>query len=250
MDSRVISLLKQFLYFLLLLPAFSLNSHSNNSKSLNADPVTLSAYDLKMDIEQIVLAQWQQLGQRKGSRSQVIISGVPESYRSHKCPETLQVDVSKQLTLGRNSLQVSCATSSSWSLTLTAEIEVWRDVVVIRDHLARGERIKTSSLTLQERNIGDLQRGYFTELADVIGNVSKRSLKAGVALNPSMVDLPIIVRRGQAITLRVEQPGLSVNVQGIALKKGRKGDVIKVKNSRTEKVLFGTIINAELILVN
>ena len=247
MDSRVIGLLKQFLYFLLFFSAFSFSIQSNLT---HAENNILSTNDLKSKVERAILSKWQQLGQRKGSRSHVVISGIPESYRAHKCPNSLEIKTNKQLTLGRNSVQVSCETSSSWSLALTAEIEVWRKVVVIRDHLARGELIKTSSLTLQERNIGDLQRGYFTELTDVTGNVSKRSLKAGVALNPSMVDLPIIVRRGQAITLVSELPGISVNVEGIALKKGRKGDTIKVKNSRTEKVLFGTIISAELISVN
>jgi len=206
--------------------------------------------DLKKMVEEKVLSQWQELGQRTGSRSNVIITGLPNSYRSNKCPEELIVDAGKQLTLGRNSIQVSCATSSSWSLMLTAEIEVWRKVVVIRDHLSRGERINLNSLTLQERNIGNLQRGYFTDLSDVSGNVSKRSLRAGVAIDPSMIDLPIIIRRGQEVTLRVEHPGLSVNMKGIALSKGRKGDVIKVKNSRTDKVLFGTIIHADLISIN
>lgn len=240
MNSIYSSFVKHFLYFLFFLPFCSLS---------NASDVIL-ANDLKKVIETEVLSQWHELGQRKGSRSNVIITGVPDSYRSHRCPEKLQVDPGKQLTLGRNSIQVSCATSSSWSLMLTAEIEVWREVVVIRDHLSRGERIRPGSLTLQERNIGNLQRGYFTDLSDVSGNVSKRSLRAGVALDPSMVDLPLIIRRGQMVTLRVEHPGLSVNVKGIALSKGRKGDVIKVKNSRTDKVLYGTIIHADLISIN
>lgn len=240
MNSIYSSFIKHFVYFLFFLPFCSLTHAAD----------VILANDLKKVIESEVLSQWQALGQRKGSRSNVIISGIPNSYRSHACPEKLQVDSGKQLTLGRNSIQVSCATSSNWSLMLTAEIEVWREVVVIRDHLSRGERIRLSSLTLQERNIGNLQRGYFTDLNDVANQVSKRSLRAGVALDPSMVDLPIIIRRGQTVTLRVEHPGLSVNMQGIALSKGRKGDVIKVKNSRTDKVLFGTVVHADLITIN
>lgn len=240
MNSIYSCFVKHFLYFLLLLPICNITY---------ANDVVL-AKDLKKIVEEKVLSQWQELGQRADSRSHVIISGIPDSYRSNQCPEELLVDAGKQLTLGRNSIQVSCATLSNWSLMLTAEIEVWREVVVIRDHLSRGERINLNSLTLQERNIGSLQRGYFTDLSDVSGNVSKRSLRAGVAIDPSMIDLPIIIHRGQEVTLRVVHPGLSVNMKGIALSKGRKGDVIKVKNSRTDKVLFGTIIHANLISIN
>jgi flagella basal body P-ring formation protein FlgA len=133
---------------------------------------------------------------------------------------------------------------------LNADIEVWRDVVVLRDHISRGEKVRNSSLTLQQRNIGKLRRGYYTEFKDITGHISKRSLKAGTAVNPSMISLPIIVQRGQALTLRVERPSFTVNMKGIALKKGRKGDSIKVKNSSSNKVLFGIIIHRDLVLIN
>ena len=133
---------------------------------------------------------------------------------------------------------------------LNADIEVWRDVVVLRDHLSRGQRVKRTSLVLQQRNIGDLQRGYYTEIKGIIGHISKRSLKAGTAISPGMINLPLIVKRGQAITIRVERPGFSVNMKGFALKKGRKGDRIKVKNSNSDKVLYGTIVESDLVLID
>lgn len=240
MNSRSDRIIKQFLSFLLILPMSVLASQGD----------TTSNDQLKHYIEQQVLAQWQSLGQREDEVSKVIISGLPQGYKSPHCSNSLQVKASKQLVLGRNSIQVSCQHKPSWSLMLNADIEVWRDVVVLRDHISRGETVQNSSLTLQQRNIGKLRRGYYTEFNDIIGNISKRSLKAGTAVNPSMINLPIIVQRGQALTLRVERPGFTVNMKGIALKKGRKGDGIKVKNSSSNKVLFGTIIHRDLVLIN
>jgi flagella basal body P-ring formation protein FlgA len=127
---------------------------------------------------------------------------------------------------------------------------VWRDVVVLRDHLSRGQQVKNSSLVLQQRDIGNLQRGYYTDMKDIIGNISKRSLKAGTAISPGMIDLPIIVKRGQTITLRAERPGFAVNMKGLALKKGRKGDRIKVENSNSSRVLYGTIVDSDLVLID
>lgn len=240
MNSRCGRFVKQFFSFLLALAIFSANSYADS----------INSKDLQQEIKQRVLAQWQSLEQRPDALSKVEVIGLPAGYKSQKCPQALKVKANKQLTIGRNSIQVSCPNTSSWSLMLTANIEVWRNVVVIRDHLARGERIQSNSLTLQQRNIGGLQRGYFTSLKQVTGNISKRSLKAGTAVSPSMIDLPIIIQRGQLVTLRVEHPGLAVNMKGIALKKGRKGDVIKVKNSSSNRVLFGTVVHADLVLIN
>ena len=240
MNSRCGRFVKQFFSFLLALSIFGANSYASS----------ISSEDLKHEIKQQVLNQWQSLEQRSDAFSKVEIIGLPAGYKSPTCPQALKVKATKQLSIGRNSIQVSCPNTSSWSLMLTANIEVWRNVVVIRDHLARGERIQSNSLTLQQRNIGGLQRGYFTALKQVTGNISKRSLKAGTAVSPSMIDLPIIIQRGQLVTLRVEHPGLAVNMKGTALKKGRKGDVIKVKNSSSNRVLFGTVIHADLVLIN
>jgi flagella basal body P-ring formation protein FlgA len=210
----------------------------------------MKANQLEQSIRDNVLAQWETIGQRAGVINKVVISGIPQGYKSPECKKPLDVKSTNALRLGTNSIEVSCPQRSSWSLMLNANIEVWRDVVVLRDHLSRGQQVKNSSVVLQQRNIGNLQRGYYTEINGIIGNISKRSLKAGTAISPGMIDLPIIVKRGQTVTLRAERPGFAVNMKGSALKKGRKGDRIKVENSNSNRVLYGTIVDSDLVLID
>lgn len=240
MNSRCERFMKQNLFFLVLHCLCSPLSQANDIKP----------DQLEQHISNSILDQWQVIGQRDGAVSKVVISGIPQGYKSPECRTPLEVKPTNTLRLGRNSIEVSCQHRSSWSLMLNADIEVWRDVVVLRDHLSRGQRVKRTSIVLQQRNIGDLQRGYYTNIKDIMGNVSKRSLKAGTAISPSMINLPIIVKRGQAITLRAERPGFSVNMKGFALKKGRKGDRIKVKNGKSNKVLYGRIVDSDLVLID
>ena len=244
MNSKCGRLNKHSLIFFICLSFFSPLSQSNETGSA-LPTVTLEQY-----IRDSVLSQWQTIGQRSGATNKIIISGIPDGYKTPDCQSPLSVKPRNTLRLGRNSIEVSCQHRASWSLMLNADIEVWRDVVVLRDHLPRGQRVKSTNITLQQRNIGDLQRGYYTDLEDIIGNVSKRSLKAGTAISPSMIDLPIIIKRGQAVTLKAERPGFSVNMNGIALKKGRKGDRIKVKNSNSNKVLYGRVAGSDLVLID
>ena len=240
MNSRSERFIKQYLFGMILCYLCAPLSQAND---VNPD-------QLQQNISNNVLDQWQALGQRAGAISKVVISGIPQGYKSPECRSPLDVKPTNTLKLGRNGIEVSCPHRSSWSLMLNADIEVWRNVVVLRDHLSRGQRVKATGLVLQQRNIGDLQRGYFTEIKGIIGNISKRSLKAGTAISPGMINLPIIVKRGQAVTLRADRPGFSVNMTGIALKKGREGDRIKVKNSNSNRVLYGTIIDSDLVLID
>ncbi len=230
--------------FLLLLP---ISSAIATEKETN----TPSQRTLDSKISKLILEQWLTLGQREDSRSNVLIKGLPSGYKApDKCAGSLIALPMKQLRPGDNSIEITCMLISSWSLMLNADIEVWRDVVVLRDHIARGESLTSSSLVLQKRNIADLQRGYFSSIEEVLGKISKRSLRSGAALNPTMIKLPILVERGQSITLRAESVGFSVDMKGEALKKGRLGDKIKVKNSSSDKVLYGTIMSADLVLVD
>jgi flagella basal body P-ring formation protein FlgA len=64
-----------------------------------------------------------------------------------------------------------------------------------------------------------------------------------------MIDLPLIIKRGQTVTLRAERPGFTVNMKGLALRKGRKGDRIKVENSNSNRVLYGTVVDSDLVLI-
>lgn len=240
MNSKCDKFMKQNLFILLLYCLYSpLGQAGDNHQG-----------SLEQYVSRSVLAQWQTIGQRDDAVSRVVISGLPQGYRAPDCASPLEVKPVNTLRLGRNGIEVSCRHRSSWSLMLNADIEVWRDVVVLRDHLSRGQRVKSANITLQQRNIGDLQRGYYTDIRDIIGNVSKRSLKAGTAINPSMINLPIIVKRGQTVTLRAERPGFTVNMKGVALKKGRKGDRIKVKNSNSEKELYGRVASSDLVLID
>lgn len=244
MNSKCVRMNKLSFPFFICLSVFSSFSQSNEA-NLASNSILLERY-----VSDAVLTQWQSIGQRSGAMNNVIISGIPDGYKAPECQSPFSVESRNTLRLGRNSIEVSCQHRASWSLMLNADIEVWRDVVVLRDHLPRGQRINTTNITLQQRNIGDLQRGYYTEIEDVLGNISKRSLKAGTAISPSMIDLPIIIKRGQAITLKAERPGFSVNMNGIALKKGRKGDRIKVKNSNSNKVLYGRVAASDLVLID
>lgn len=202
-------------------------------------------------IEKKILERWLSIEQRDSSQVNVIIRGLPSEYRApNKCLDVLKVKPVKELRIGNNSIEVSCKLKRTWSLILTADIEVWQKVVVLRNHIARGETLTNHHLSLQLRNIADLSRGYFSLISDVQGNISKRSLRSGSAINQTMITKPIILKRGQAVTLRVNRPGLSVNMKGIALKKGREGDIIKVKNSSSEKILYGKILSSDLVLID
>jgi flagella basal body P-ring formation protein FlgA len=53
----------------------------------------------------------------------------------------------------------------------------------------------------------------------------------------SAAQMPIAVRRNEAVVIRIERPGLMVTANGTALQEGRAGDVVKVRNTDSSRII-------------
>lgn len=79
------------------------------------------------------------------------------------------------------------------------------------------------------------------------GLVAKRALSANSVIRPDAVvpaNAPIVVKRGKAVLIRVELPGLCITAIGQALQDGRAGEYIKVRNMDSQRII-GVRINQD-----
>ena len=204
---------------------------------------------LNLQLESELKQQWQGLSQQPSEELIIKISGLPADYQPPACDQDFQLQLTQELKPGRNPVQVACPSRQAWQLNLMAELQVWRPVVVTRVPLLNKSTIQATQLSLQKRNIAQLHRGYFTQLNQVVGSISKRSLKPGTTLTPSMVKQPVLIERGQTITLRSSNPVVTVEMAGEALRKGRAGELIKVRNISSGKIVHGRVISSELVQI-
>ena len=193
--------------------------------------------------------QWQSISQHPDEDVVIQVSGLPAGYQAPNCDSGFQFTLQQDLAPGRNPVQVHCANKPAWQLNLIANLEVWRHVVINQQALRNKTLIRASQLSLKKSNIAQLHRGYFTDLQQVAGSISKRSLKPGTTITPTMIELPILIERGQPVTLRVSNPAVTVEMAGEALRKGRAGEHIRVRNLSSGKILFGKVISSELVLI-
>ncbi len=48
---------------------------------------------------------------------------------------------------------------------------------------------------------------------------------------------PILIKRGDAVTITAEGDGLSVKMPGVAMSDGRRGEQIRIKNNNSAKIV-------------
>jgi flagella basal body P-ring formation protein FlgA len=142
--------------------------------------------------------------------------------------------------VGRSSVRLSC-TAPAWSLNVSVSVKGYRHVVVTQLPLERGEPLQASGLVLEEREVNDSSGGHFDTVASLEGYTARRSIPRGKALTRTMLEAPRLVRKGQVVVIEAGTAAFSVRTDGTALTDGGLGDIIKVKNNQSGRIVEGTV---------
>ncbi len=105
-----------------------------------------------------------------------------------------------------------------------------------------GEVISAGDVTEVEVTNPHLAAGYVTDLADVVGKVSKRTLVAGRTIQIGNLRDPYAVERGTTIRITAKVGGLAISAAGTPLQDAMIGDLIRVRNLDTGVIVSGTVM--------
>jgi flagellar basal body P-ring formation protein FlgA len=115
-----------------------------------------------------------------------------------------------------------------------------RIVVPARD-IARGDTISESDLTYATVPGNALMSGTVTSLAVVKDMEARRMLHAGEAMRADDVRHPIVVTKGQTITMLFHAPGVELTAMGRAMGEGGVGDTVTVQNPSSFRMIIGVV---------
>jgi flagella basal body P-ring formation protein FlgA len=85
--------------------------------------------------------------------------------------------------------------------------------------------------------------------ADLIGKAARRPLRASLPLRTGDIQEPILVGKNTLVTLVAAGPNLVLTTTGRSLDDGGKGDVIRVMNNQSHKLVQGTVVSANEVRV-
>jgi flagella basal body P-ring formation protein FlgA len=121
-------------------------------------------------------------------------------------------------------------------LEISLEVSRRLPLVVASVPLAAGAILRPSDLKLLPATDEASRADGFHRLDEVVGWELVRSVTAGTVLQPSLVRAPIVVRRGEVVTVYARSPGLRVRITARARQDGGLGEVIAVESLVDRKV--------------
>ncbi len=115
------------------------------------------------------------------------------------------------------------------------------EVYVPARTLSTGEIIAQADLqtiTVPER---DLSSNAVVDLNSLVGMEVKRTLREGSIIRKNAIAAPLLVRKKDLITLTVQTNQMRLTTQGQAMDDGAMGDVIRVMNLTSKKVISAVV---------
>jgi flagella basal body P-ring formation protein FlgA len=121
-----------------------------------------------------------------------------------------------------------------------ADAPLVRIVVPARD-IARGEVLGESDLTFAEVSGAALPSSTVTKFDALKGMQTRRLLRAGESLRPDDVRRPVVVTKGQTVTMSFSAPGIELAAMGRAMSEGGVGDTVTVQNPVSFRMVAATV---------
>jgi flagella basal body P-ring formation protein FlgA len=167
-----------------------------------------------------------------------------------RCDQPLEGFLGAGTEIGsRTIVGVRCSGSSPWKVYVPVDLVEMRPVLVARQALPRGHLLTANDLVLEDRDVSRINAGFVTIPGDVVGHRLKRQLVSGSVLSPLMLETQLVVKRGQSVTLVVQNDALNIRMAGTALMDGAIDQRIRVENTVSRRVVEGFVRSPEYVEV-
>jgi flagella basal body P-ring formation protein FlgA len=171
-----------------------------------------------------------------------IVAAPDPRLRLVDCPAPLAAALTGAGRLpGRAVVRVSCPGAPGWSVHLPVQVQASGAVLVAARPLPRGYRLQAGDLRRQTVELGALGGQYLLDEAAAVGQALRRGVGAGERLTPALLQAPLLVRRGDPVTLQIRSAQVVIRAGGKALGNGAAGERVAVENPSTRRVVYGTV---------
>ncbi|MGL6225442.1 MAG: flagellar basal body P-ring formation chaperone FlgA [Thermoguttaceae bacterium] len=122
----------------------------------------------------------------------------------------------------------------------SAEIALPPHVVVAKRNLSKNKILNENDLQRVYRK--DLKgTDYYSDFNEVIGKAVSNNIREGTVISGNMIQSPIMIKKGEVVTVYAKAPGVVVRSLAKALEDGAMGDLITVEQLQKAKPEKGRI---------
>lgn len=193
------------------------------------------APSLTARIEQAALAQLVRQADAAGLSEPEFSVTLAGGRAAPACSQPVAIAVLDARTPARMRFAAQCPDSGGWRYEYVVRGAVTAMVAVTAAPVAPGQLLTAADLALERRDVSAVADSFATVEA-ASGQASRRTLRAGELLRQSQLAAPLLVKRGDAVTMVARHEQVTVSTAGEALDSGAGGAVVRVRNANGQVV--------------
>lgn len=140
--------------------------------------------------------------------------------------------------------------ASGRTFGLQGKVEAGLDVPVLTRLMQPGEVAGNDDVTFVRLAQSRLPRGSLTAASDIVGFCAKRQLRPGIALRAGDFEKPIVIRKGDTVTMVFRAPGIELTTRGKSMDNGGLGDTVAVVNAQSHKQVDAVVTGSGAVTVS
>ncbi|MCE3233118.1 MAG: flgA [Rickettsiaceae bacterium] len=122
-------------------------------------------------------------------------------------------------------------------------------VPVAKTKLDSKSIIVSDNFEYAEKPKSRVQQNTIMDIAELNGKKIKHAVKEGNSIRTIDLEKQIIVSRGNNVTIIYETPAMKLQAAGVAMDSGGKSDLIRIRNSTSNKIVQAEIKNETTVIV-
>jgi len=175
-------------------------------------------------------------------RHTVKIGRLDPRLRLPECSIPLQASLeSPAQPIGRVTIRVHCNSAAPWTIFVPSHVDLFREVAVALRSMPRNSIVQAADVQLIERDVSSLRQGYILNLEHVVGKKLTRPIQPNRVISANALKAAAAIDKGDAVVISAHGNSMSVRMPGIALEEGAIGQQIRVRNTRSQRIVHARV---------
>ena len=140
--------------------------------------------------------------------------------------------------------------SNAQRFRLTGRVHRLVNIPTLNKNFKRNDVIKKDDIEWIKVRSHKLRNGVLQDDEEIIGMAAKRRITSNTPLISNYLQRPKLVNKGDLVTISLTSQGLQLTTRGRAQDSGSKGDIIRIKNNKSKKIIEAKVIGEDMVIVN
>ncbi len=134
------------------------------------------------------------------------------------------------------------------NMSLPGHFEAMAPVAVASGQTVRGTILGPQHVTMVNKDITQIKAPCL-DAGELMGKIVTRSIKSGAVIELSAVQAPPLIKKGEVVKIIFNNGPIFLSTSGVAKADGTKGQMIRVQNINSNKILHCRVSAAGLVEV-